>query len=75
MFWLSGYGPTWLQNATLLEQLGPRVSTLGDLQGREERLGASLRTKPRARAFSEFQRQPHPLELFSLLPTPHPHLT
>ncbi|KAF6105747.1 protein tyrosine phosphatase non-receptor type 5 [Phyllostomus discolor] len=23
MLWLSGYGPVWLQNATLLEQLGP----------------------------------------------------
>ncbi|ELK24804.1 PREDICTED: tyrosine-protein phosphatase non-receptor type 5 isoform X1 [Myotis davidii] len=25
MLWLSGYGPSWLQNATLLEQLGPRA--------------------------------------------------
>lgn len=41
MFWLSGYGPTWLQNATLLEQLGPRVSNLGP-PGQGERVGAFL---------------------------------
>ena len=44
--WLSGYGPVWLQNATLLEQLGPTVSKLRDLQGRREQLGASHPTSP-----------------------------